>query len=260
VAAALAQIGEFSFILAAPAGELGLLSAEAIDALVAASIISISLNPLVYQTVKPLNRRLAALSWGAALLRGRPGTGQEGWPASSDDVADPRYRALIVGYGPVGRTLARLLREQGIEPGVIEMNLETVQRLKNEGVPAFYGDATLLPTLQAAGVGRVGTFVLSIGGFPGATELIRMVRELNPRVRVLARTSFLADIPALVEAGADRVFASEGEVALAMAEAVLDELGATPEQIDRQRARVHAELAPASLADSPAGSDGPPAG
>ena len=96
---------------------------------------------------------------------------------------------------------------------------------------AFYGDATLQATLEQAGVGAAGTFVLSVSGFRGAEEVIRLAREINPRIHILARPRYLADIPAVRRAGADRVFFGEGEVALAMTESVLVDLGATPEQL-----------------------------
>ena len=75
-----------------------------------------------------------------------------------------------------------------------------------------------------------------------SAEVIRAARELNPRIRVLARAGYLRGIDALRQAGADRVFSGEGEVALALAEDILEVLGATPEQIDRERDRAHPEL------------------
>ena len=73
-------------------------------------------------------------------------------------------------------------------------------------------------------------------------EVIRAARELNPRAYVLARSSYLKDIPALRRAGADGIFTGEGEVALSFTEALLDRLGATPEQLDRERDRAHRDL------------------
>ena len=84
--------------------------------------------------------------------------------------------------------------------------------------------------------------MLSVSGFKSAGEVIKMAREMNPRIHILARAAYLADIPELRAAGADRVFSGEGEVALGMTEYVLSHLGATPEQIDRERDRVHGEL------------------
>ena len=75
-----------------------------------------------------------------------------------------------------------------------------------------------------------------------STEVIRAARTFNPQVRVLASASYLRDVAALKEAGANSVYSGEGEVALAFVEDILDSLGATPEQMDRERARAHAEL------------------
>lgn len=245
VAAVLGQIGEFSFILAALGRELGILPDAATNGLVAAAIVSISVNPLIYRTVGPLEQGLARRPrlWRFLNARSRgASTGAGAPPEAAEAVVDPHYRAVIIGYGPVGRTVTRLLQEQGIAPAIVEMNLATVQELRAAGVKAFYGDATLRTTLELAGVGAAGTFVLSISGFRGAEEVIRLAREINPKIHILARTRYLADIPALRRAGADRVFSGEGEVALAMTESVLADLGATPDQIDRERALVHDDL------------------
>ncbi len=243
VAAVLGQIGEFSFILATLGRELGVLPAAATNGLVAAAIITISINPLIYRGVAPLERGLARWPRLWALLNARSRA-----PASSaltkaaEPESDPQYRAVIVGYGPVGRTVARLFRKQGIEPAIIEMNLTTVQELRAAGVKAFYGDAALRATLEQAGVGAAGTFVISVSGLAGAEEVIRLAREINPLIHILARTRYLTDIPTLRQAGADGVFSGEGEVGLAMTEYVLTDLGATPDQIDRERAQVHDDL------------------
>jgi CPA2 family monovalent cation:H+ antiporter-2 len=103
-------------------------------------------------------------------------------------------------------------------------------------------DATRPETLEAAGVARAGSLILGSAGMANSAEVIRTARRLNPRVRVLARASYLRDVAALKDAGADNVYSGEGEIALAFIEDILDTLGATPDQIDRERARAHGEL------------------
>jgi CPA2 family monovalent cation:H+ antiporter-2 len=240
VAVALAQIGEFSFILAALAKQLRMIPPEATDALVAAAIVSITLNPLLYKLVDPFERWAASHPrlWQRLTARARqrlPGTG----PVPQ---ADPELRAVVVGYGPVGRTVVRLLRENEIEPTVIELNLDTVTRLRADGLPAVYGDANHAETLRQAGIDRARALILSASGLSGTEEVIRVAKEINPEVRILVRSAYLRERPALRKAGADAVFAGEGEVALAMTEAILTALGASPEQIDRERARLRADL------------------
>ncbi len=155
---------------------------------------------------------------------------------------DARNRAVVVGYGPTGRTVTRLLRDNGIEPTVIELNVNTVRALREQGVSAMYGDATHRGVLEAAGVSASGSLVLTSAGMGSAADVIRAARELNPAIRVLARATYLRDLPDLRKAGADAVYTGEGEVALAFTEAILNRLGATPEQVDRERSRAHAEL------------------
>jgi CPA2 family monovalent cation:H+ antiporter-2 len=250
VAVALGQIGEFSFILAALGTQLKVLPSEATSALVAAAMVSISVNPLLYRLVDPVDRWVARrprLARRLAALARK----ENARVAAEKAAADPEYRAVVVGYGPVGRTLVRLLRENGVEPTVIEMNVETVRRLRAVGVSAVYGDANHPETLKAAGVARAGTLFLTSSGLTGAEEVVRAARELNPGLRVVARSAYLRECPGLRKAGADEVVAGEGEVALAMTESLLHVIGATAEQIDRERARVRAELFGQETADTP---------
>ena len=241
-AIALAQIGEFSFILSTIGHDLGILSPAATNALVATSIASIILNPLLYRSIDPICGWLAARPRLWALLDPPPAkpADLDGKPQRSR--VDPGRRAVVIGYGPTGRTIVKLLRENRIEPTVVELNMETVRTLRAEGVPAVYGDATRLDTLKDAGVDVSGVLILGSAGMDSSAEVIRMARDLNPGVRVLARASYLRDVKTLKDAGADTVYSGEGEIALAFIEDILSRLGATPEQIDRQRARAHKEL------------------
>jgi monovalent cation:H+ antiporter-2, CPA2 family len=245
VAVVLGQIGEFSFILATDGMKLKVLPEDggATNALVAAAIVSISVNPLLYRAVGPLERWLQRRPrlWNFLAARVKQPTGGAADQPPADEP-DSRFRAVVVGYGPVGQTLSRLLRENGITPTVIEMNLETVRRLRDEGIPAVYGDASKRETLVQVGIAGADTLVLSASGLTGAADVVKFARELNPSIRVIARSAYLRERADLRAAGADEVFAGEGEVALAMTESVLRDLGATPDQIDRERDRVRGEL------------------
>jgi CPA2 family monovalent cation:H+ antiporter-2 len=239
VSFALAQIGEFSLVLATVGTQLNILPAEAANLIIAASLVSLTVNPVLYRSTR----------WVGAKLARFPGIGQPvsppkeaGGPVEQPPGIVSEYRAVVVGYGPVGRTLARLLREGGIEPVIIEMNLENSRRVRDEGYAAVYGDATQPEILEAAGI-RTAIAVVVVGppSDQGA-EIIRIARSLNPQVRVLARSYYLRETEVMRRAGADEVFSGEGEVALAMTEYVLGILGATPEQMDRERQRVREEV------------------
>jgi monovalent cation:H+ antiporter-2, CPA2 family len=239
---ALGQIGEFSFIVGAIGKKLNILPDDAFQVIVAVAILSISANPILYRLTIPVDRWISRQPWLARqFARGRLERVQIA-TASAEINDDAQYRAVVVGYGPVGRTLVRLLQENKVEPSVIEMNLATVQQLRKAGVNAIYGDASHAQTLQAAGIERCGTLFLSSSTIATVEEVIRLARELNPNIRVVARSAYLRERNPLLKAGATEVFAGEGEVSLAMAEAVLRELGATAEQIDRERDRVRAEI------------------
>jgi CPA2 family monovalent cation:H+ antiporter-2 len=231
VPSALAQIGEFSFILAGVGRTLGVLPEIATDVVVAVSIASIVVNPVASRVIEPAERFLMRLR------RSAEADDDDGATSSS---LDPQTRAIVIGYGPTGRTVTRLLRENGIAPTVVELNMDTVRQLRQTGISAVYGDARHPNSLITAGLRHAGNLIIS--GDAGAREITHVAREINPRVHIFVRSVYLRDVPPLRAAGAEQVFSGEGEVALAMTEAVLRRLGATADQIDRERDRVRAEL------------------
>ena len=228
VAISLGQIGEFSFILTALGRDLGILPPSALNIVVAVSIISITVNPVTSRLIDVLERWIAARTrlWRRVL----PGDDLDDAGAASS--LDPRDRAVVVGYGPTGRTVTRLLRENGISPTVVELNIDTVRAMRQEGLSAVYGDARHPQTLISAGLRHASTLIVS-GADTGAPETIRSARELNDDVHIFVRAAYLRDIPTLRAAGAQHVFSGEGEVALAMTEACRP-WGAT--RSDRSRA------------------------
>ena len=240
VAIALAQIGEFSFLLAVLGKDLGVLPEAAINPIVTAAIVSIMLNPMLYRSLESLEAFLARhprlwrlFNRGA---KGEPST------AVAEPHPTPAYQAVVVGYGPIGQTMARLLRERGIEPTIIETNIDTFRGLRDQGQRAVYGDANQRNVLEQAGVADARTIILSASGAAGHAEAIREARKINPRIHVVARADYLGQAESLLKVGADEVVSGEGEVVLAMTDSILRRLGATPDQLDEERARIRAEL------------------
>jgi CPA2 family monovalent cation:H+ antiporter-2 len=203
---------------------------------------SIVLNPVAYRTIGPIERWVERRPWLRRLMD-RGAAAIDAGAVVPRHLADPAHRAVVVGYGPTGRTVVDLLRDNRISPTVVELNVDTVRGLRERGIDAVYGDATRVETLAAAGVPTASSLILGSVGMADATEVIRAARELNPKIRVLARAPYLRDVAALKAAGADTIYSGEGEVALAFVENILETLGATPEQIDRERARAHRALA-----------------
>jgi CPA2 family monovalent cation:H+ antiporter-2 len=249
VAIALAQIGEFSLILATVGDQLGIFPAGATNLIVAGSILSLTVNPMLYGFVGRLEARLARVPRLWRLLNGKRSRPE----IQSDIPATAReYRAVVVGYGPIGQTLTRLLHDGDIEPVVIESNLDTVRKARAEGLQVVYGDAAQPDVLEAAGIRMAVALVISGPTAEQGAEIIRVARQMNQRVKVLARSTYLRETALMRNVGADEVFAGEGEVALAMTEYILGMLGATPEQMDRERERVRAHVFRISHSKPPA--------
>jgi CPA2 family monovalent cation:H+ antiporter-2 len=239
VAVALAQIGEFSLILATVGDQLNIFPEGATNLIVAGSIISLTLNPLLYRVISRLDSTLSRFPRIWHILNPKPHCVEVG---NEDTGMTATYRTVVVGYGPIGQTVARLLREGGIETVIIDTNLETTRRVRAEGHRAVYGDAMHAEVLEAAGIRNAVSLVVSGPTSEQAAEIIRLARSLNSNLRVISRSYYLRETAIMRQAGADEVFSGEGEVALAMTEYILSSLGATPEQIERERQRVREQV------------------
>jgi CPA2 family monovalent cation:H+ antiporter-2 len=235
VALSLAQIGEFSFILATLGNQLQILPEGAGDSLIAAAIASITVNALLFRISPVIEGGLMRVRFMRGLMTPRR-------RLVDDEAGAAGPGAVVVGYGPVGQAVCRLLRHQGIAPTVIELNIETVRRLNSEGIRAIYGDATHPDILREAGVPTAISLVLTPPAPPQTAELIRVARRMNPVISVLVRCAFLSQVAAMRKAGADLIFSGEAEVAMAMTEYMLKQRGSTPEQMDTERRRVRREL------------------
>ena len=149
--------------------------------------------------------------------------------------------AVLVGFGPTGRILKRILNDNGVEVIIVEMNIDTVTAIREQGGDIVYGDASQREILRHAGIEYAESLILS-ASIPDAKEIVGVALELNPHIDVMIHTKYMRDVDVLKEAGASQVFSSESEVALSMAEYFLREGGADDEQIVSERQRIRAEL------------------
>ncbi|MGE9984711.1 cation:proton antiporter [Desulfovibrio sp. SGI.169] len=235
VAVALGQIGEFSFILAAMGISYGLFGHEANNAIIPAAMISITLNPLLYRRIERVARWLEKR--GPAWLSRSP---LPHLSAEAMEEGGP-HRVVVVGYGPVGRNLCRILRDSGITPVVIENNIDTVRSLRSRGRPAVHGDAAQAEVLREAGLERAEALLLTTPAIP-AREVTPIARAVNSGIRILANTAFLSEARRLRELGVAEVFSGEREVALAMSEFLLHDLGAADAHVQSELRRLREEL------------------
>ncbi|MBX3356279.1 MAG: cation:proton antiporter [Phycisphaeraceae bacterium] len=235
VAVGLAQIGEFSFILAHVAVEAGLLPDAGRQVLVAVAIISISLNPMTFRSIGSIERwveqrpRLHRWLAGRADRRGAARN-----TAMAQQVAETtKPLAVIVGYGPVGRVVDALLRDAGIDTAIVDRNADTISTLATQGRMAIFGDAERLEILEHAGVRRAGSMIITL---PNSGEVIPMIlqaRELNPEIDITVRARYLGERDALRRAGARTVIFEEGEAGMAIARQVLRRRGIDAATEDR---------------------------
>jgi CPA2 family monovalent cation:H+ antiporter-2 len=214
IGAALAQIGEFTFILGGAGRRLGAIDDQAWNALVAAAILSIALNPTLYGLARGLSGRREV---APREPRGSSGGARLGAREEEPAEVDPR-RCILVGYGHVGRSVHARLQDMDVAVTVVELDLQTARALRADGQDAVYGDALRRATLEEAKLATAGILVVSTE-VDGAAELVRQARKLNPCLRVFARCVRVAEIDALRASGAT-VIASEEEVAAAMTDAI----------------------------------------
>lgn len=199
VAIALAQIGEFSFILSEEAMKFKLLPDEGFDLIVACALISISINALLFKTLVPLN------NWLKKFFEL-----QESNEANKDLINTNQDIAIVVGYGPIGKEIVTILKSYQITPSIIEHNIDTVKNEEfNDSI--IFGDASQSDILQDAKIQYAKYLIIAIPKTSDTLEIIHSARELNPKISILASAQYISEIPLLKEQKI-RFFCAEKEI------------------------------------------------
>jgi CPA2 family monovalent cation:H+ antiporter-2 len=220
VSASLAQIGEFSFILMALGGTLGVLPADAQSLVVAGALISIALNPLLFHAIEPVQRWLLRRSQLARDLAARDDP-----LAELPMTTDPRFlsgHVVLVGYGRVGRKVAADLAAAGLPFVVAEENRELVEQLRGQGVAAVTGDAGRPEVLVQAHVARARLLVIATPDTLRVRQMAEHARLLNPLIEIVVRSHNEEEARRLEAEVSGRVFVGELELASAMSRYVLE--------------------------------------
>ena len=219
VGAGLAQVGEFSFILAGLGLALGLLPREGQSLMLAGAIISIAVNPLVFAAIAPIEAWLLR----RRALAGRPGA--QGNPlAELPTSTDGKYLArqvVLVGWGRVGKHIATALQDAAIPCVVAEANREFVEALRAAGQPAVWGDATEPAVLIQAHIATARALVIATPESLHVRQMVDAARALNPGIEVVVRSHNAQEAALLERDGAGTVFVGERELARSMAAFVL---------------------------------------
>jgi CPA2 family monovalent cation:H+ antiporter-2 len=219
VGASLAQIGEFSFILAGLGLSLRLLPSEGQSLLLAGALISIALNSLVFAAIDPVRKWILARSPLAQSLERRDDPLAE--LPTSVDQARLSGQVVLVGYGRVGHRIAEALTERRIAFVVAEQNRELVEKLRAQNVPAVSGDASDPAVLIQAHIARAAMLVIATPDTFDVRKMVQAARSLNPAIETVVRTHSEQEATLLREENVGTVFMGEHELALGMSRHVL---------------------------------------
>lgn len=220
VSASLAQIGEFSFILAGLGVQLGLMPQEGQSLILAGAIISIALNPLVFYAVEPAQAWIRKRSQLAQALE-RPDDPLAVLPVTVE-LTRLTGQVVLVGYGRVGRRIGEALTANGISFVVAEENREIVEQLRARGIPAVSGDASDPNVLIQAHVHRARMLVIATPDTLDVRRMIEIARTVNPRIETVVRTHSEEEAVLLGKEDAGKVFLGEHELARSIIQHVLD--------------------------------------
>ncbi|MCC6831887.1 MAG: cation:proton antiporter [Thermoleophilia bacterium] len=209
-ALALAQGGEFAFVLLATARQQGVLDATTVSTLVGAVAVSMAVTPL-----------LLLVAEGVLLPRIGPARAER----PEADAIDTEHPVIIAGFGGFGSTVGRFLRANGVDATVLDADPGHVEALRRLGLKVFYGDASRLDLLRAAGAERARLLIIALGDGEEAGELVRNVRRHFPDLRVMVRAHDRTGAYRAINDGVDDVYRESLDTALRMGTDALAALG-----------------------------------
>jgi len=239
---ALAQVSEFAFVLAAGAGG-ALLGDVARQLLAPLAVVTMLPTPLLVGVSGKFGRGVASLlGHSSALSVAAAAAGVAGTPGAPA-VPLSKTRVVVVGYGPVGRTLCRILLRVGVRVCVIDLQPTTVERLKRLGRDAVFGDATRREVLLAAGLAESRCLIITLPDQSTRAAILATARAVAPRVLVMTRARYLDEQPSLERLGADYISYEEAEVAMELARLMLGTLGVARETLEEEVRAIRSEIA-----------------
>jgi CPA2 family monovalent cation:H+ antiporter-2 len=204
----LAQIGEFSFLLAQQGQTSGLMGQDIFQLFINTSILSMLAAPFLIQSAPWLSGYLPEVSSDAV---------------NKNDVCALTGHTIIAGYGLNGQNLAKTLKATRLPYVVLEVNADTIRRARTAGEPIIYGDITRKDVLLRAGIDCARVIVFAISDNAATRLALRLTRELNPSIFILIRTRYAADVDELYKLGADQVIPEEFETSIEIFSRVLHE-------------------------------------
>ncbi|MDR3071425.1 MAG: cation:proton antiporter [Endomicrobium sp.] len=232
VAAGLAQVGEFSFILAQEAKRLNLAGDTVYNVIVVCAIVSITFNPSIFKKIPAIENFLRSkknlwkiLNFAVDKKMSKSNKNKE---LAKNLLPTKEYlakkTAIVVGYGPTGKKIIKALVDHGVSPIVIEINIDTVNTLSSQGQVVIYGNSAKKDILLAAGIKNADYLIITIPSLNITLETASVAYTLNPKTRILARARFLDHRESLKQTGISAIAFEEEEVAKALTSLLLDDL------------------------------------
>lgn len=230
---ALAQVGEFSFVLADVAEPLGLFTADTYQLFLGTSVLSMLATPFVIAASGPVAQWIERLIGHVPLPTAR---------ASDREMAQRLLdHVIIVGYGLNGRNLARVLKGAEIPYVILEQNGQVVRQARLNREPILFGDATRAEVLEKVGIQQARAIVFAISAPAEERRGVGMARHLNPKIWIIVRTRYLREMEELTKLGADQVIPEEFETSLEIFSRVLRLYGVPSNAIRREVEAVRGE-------------------
>jgi len=224
-AVVLAQVGEFSLVLATQAMSYELIDAQNFQTLLAISIVTMVFTPFLIVGSHRIADAVGHVPMPAAVRAGR-----HFMKARADD--ELRDHVVIIGHGVIGTTLAQSAKLLDIPYVIIEINYETVRNQRRKGENIFYGDATQPATLEKAGIATARVVAISIPDATGVRRTVELARRAAPNVKIIARTRYVQEMDVLYRLGADEVVSEELEASIEIFSAVMHEFNVPTDRIE----------------------------
>ncbi|HOT02793.1 MAG TPA: monovalent cation:proton antiporter family protein [Methanolinea sp.] len=232
---ALANIGEFSFVLILAGMEFSFLSESSTQVFLTVAVWTMAISPFLISAGPRISDRVCALPLPKSIR-----VGSEPQPGISSHSL--RDHLIIVGYGPNGRNLAQIAEMEGIPYIIIDMNPDTVADERKKGQPIFFGDAANPSILHHAGIEHARILAIVTNDPFSSRTITATARKTNPSIHILIRTRFLRDIDQLREIGADEVIVDEFETSIELIARVMRKYLAPRMAIDRVTSQIRSDM------------------
>lgn len=238
VGVALAQVGEFSFILAQQGQDAGLFTGDQYQLFLAVSVLTMVVTPFLMQWSPDLGRRIEAMQRVRGWMPTRTAAHVEQLEGSQIRIKD---HVIIVGYGLNGRNLARVLSETEIPHVALDLDGETVRREARHGVPIYYGDGSNANVLRHMKIDDAKVLVVALSDPFTARRTVKVAKGLNPKLHIVVRTRYLRELEELHQLGADDVVPEEFETSIEIFALVLRTYSLPQEFVARKAEQIRRE-------------------